>query len=53
MFSHGKATVDWDTMLSGVSLSLISTSFYFGGKFYQEKKSNLIENQFPLKYCVS
>ena len=40
MFSHGKATVDWDTMLSTVFLSLISASFYFGGKFYQEKKQS-------------
>ena len=38
MFSHGKATVDWNTMLSTVFLSLISASFYLGGKFYPGEK---------------
>ena len=42
MFSHGKATVDWNTMLSTVFLSPISASFYFGGKFYQEKKHTIL-----------
>ena len=51
MFSHGKATVDWDTMLSTVFLSLISASFYFGGKFYQEKKTILLKTNSSEIWC--